>query len=477
MSDLDFKISDKIVIRKKNKAKASEYINEKTNIIKIAYKCKVEKCKNKVFKVSPGCASKYCNKHLKDMEQICIIRNCNNEPYYGFDDKVLLCEIHRKGNKLTRHQNSCKYYGNYHKLCNENDCVFCFYRSLASYPYSENLCEYNANPRLITKSTRTKYYFKCEKCSHVYLTAIHHITRGRRCPYCRVSSVILCDDTDCFYCYNRTIETILGQNLSWSYKNRISSIRVIKNSNKKFWFKCNTCNHHFEARPLHINRYEGKTGCPYCGKRSLCEDIDCLICFNMSFASLFLDKFWSEKNNIETRYIFKATEFKYWFICEKGHNFYMSPNCIYSKGSWCPSCYKKTEAKVFKFLDENTTFKIEREARFDWCRSIFSLPFDFYIPSLNLIIEVDGPQHFSQIGNWKDPKLTRERDVYKMKLALEHSISVIRILQHDVYYNKYENWESLLESQLYKRDIPTVIYLDNDTDIYKKHIEDMNDSC
>ena len=32
--------------------------------------------------------------------------------------------------------------------------------------------------------------------------------------------------------------------------------------------------------------------------------------------------------------------------------------------------------------------------KFDDCRNILPLPFDFYIPSRNLLIECDGVQHF-----------------------------------------------------------------------------------
>ena len=58
-------------------------------------------------------------------------------------------------------------------------------------------------------------------------------------------------------------------------------------------------------------------------------------------------------------------------------------------------------------------------------------------------MELDGKQHFEQIGNWKSPEETRQNDIYKMKCANENGFSVIRILQKDVYYNKY-HWLSEL---------------------------------
>ena len=48
------------------------------------------------------------------------------------------------------------------------------------------------------------------------------------------------------------------------------------------------------------------------------------------------------------------------------------------------------------------------------------------IISLNrkIIIELDGKQHFEQIGNWQSPEKTRENDIYKMKCANDNGFSM-----------------------------------------------------
>jgi len=60
------------------------------------------------------------------------------------------------------------------------------------------------------------------------------------------------------------------------------------------------------------------------------------------------------------------------------------------------------------------------------------------LEDLNIIIEQDGPQHFNQIGNWASPELTKINDLYKMKCANENGYSVIRILQKDIWHDKYD---------------------------------------
>ncbi len=51
---------------------------------------------------------------------------------------------------------------------------------------------------------------------------------------------------------------------------------------------------------------------------------------------------------------------------------------------------------------------------------------------------LDGPQHFKQVSNWGDHEETRKNDVYKMKRANKNKHSVIRIVQEDVLFDKFD---------------------------------------
>ena len=95
--------------------------------------------------------------------------------------------------------------------------------------------------------------------------------------------------------------------------------------------------------------------------------------------------------------------------------------------------------------------------------------FDFYLPNLNLLIELDGLQHFKQVSKWKSPEHALENDTNKINLSIENNLSIIRVLQEDVYYNR-NNWEDKLSTCIKRYDIPTCIFIDN-TYIYKTHIE------
>ena len=75
------------------------------------------------------------------------------------------------------------------------------------------------------------------------------------------------------------------------------------------------------------------------------------------------------------------------------------------------------------------------------------LPFDFVIEERKIIIELDGPQHFKQVSNWVSPEINLTNDLFKMDCANKNGFSIIRILQKDVFNNKYD-WLSELINKI-----------------------------
>lgn len=137
------------------------------------------------------------------------------------------------------------------------------------------------------------------------------------------------------------------------------------------------------------------------------------------------------------------TKDKYEFKCKKGHIFKMQLDNI-NKGCWCKFCYNKTEA-LFKETIEND-YNLELQKTFDWCRNDNNnlLPFDFKLLDYNILIEIDGEQHFKQISNWKDYKTVQKTDLYKMDKANEKNYQIIRIYQPDVWYKNYDWYKMIL---------------------------------
>lgn len=104
------------------------------------------------------------------------------------------------------------------------------------------------------------------------------------------------------------------------------------------------------------------------------------------------------------------------------------------------------------------------------CKRVKCLPFDFCIPSLKVIVEMDGGQHFKQVMDWLSPEDTRMRDIFKMRKAEAEGYKVIRVTQEDVFW-KGEEWldENLLPE--IRSDRRESVFLATKTDLYAKHLE------
>lgn len=98
----------------------------------------------------------------------------------------------------------------------------------------------------------------------------------------------------------------------------------------------------------------------------------------------------------------------------------------------CPKCKKSNgEQIIFKWLSTHTKNKFLTEFRFKDCRDEQPLPFDFYIPFKNLLIEFQGEQHYRRPENYwngeKGLKKQRHHDWLKRKYAKDMGINLLII--------------------------------------------------
>ena len=141
-------------------------------------------------------------------------------------------------------------------------------------------------------------------------------------------------------------------------------------------------------------------------------------------------------------------------ICSRHGIFLQSPNMHISHANGCPSCKNKTEGRMKEFLTRNFP-DIEIIHDKTWTEVYGKRRPDFRIPSMKLILEVDGQQHFEQIANWNPVKQIQLIDIWKTLKALQADYSVIRI--HHLFLNK-DNWETLLLPHIHEYKIPQIGY-------------------
>ena len=151
------------------------------------------------------------------------------------------------------------------------------------------------------------------------------------------------------------------------------------------------------------------------------------------------NKFSYEKTN------YLNTKTKVTITCPIHGDFIQTPNS-HLRGNGCSLCNEsKGEKKINKFLTKNNIF-FERQKKFEDCKNIFCLPFDFYIPSLRICIEFDGIQHYkalSYFGGQESFEKTKINNNIKNNYCEDNFINLIRIR-----YDQVEDIEYILEKSL-----------------------------
>ena len=110
-----------------------------------------------------------------------------------------------------------------------------------------------------------------------------------------------------------------------------------------------------------------------------------------------------------------------------------------SSQNWCQYCVNKTEQKLQNQLMIDFP-SVQREITFQWSNK---KRYDFMIPEMQIIIELDGLQHFKQVSNWDSPENQFCNDMEKTMMACDNGYRVIHIVQEDVYNDNYD-WYSVL---------------------------------
>ena len=132
-----------------------------------------------------------------------------------------------------------------------------------------------------------------------------------------------------------------------------------------------------------------------------------------------------------TKTIYELSTKKVIISCFEHGDFYQIP-AAHLSGNGCPECGNKNSKNVeyIKLFLDNKKIEYILEKRFADCKNIKPLPFDFYIPSLNLCIEYDGEQHYKSISSWggEEGLLYRQiNDNIKNEYCKNNNINLIRI--------------------------------------------------
>lgn len=247
----------------------------------------------------------------------------------------------------------------------------------------------------------------------------------------------------------------------WDFSlNDITPDKVASSSPLLYWWKCRECESSYEMSADQMTREGGSgSGCPYC-RGFRVNETNCLWTTHPHVAKILKDETLGYK-------VTSGTHVKADFICSNCNTLVNNKyiNNVVRRGLSCPICsdgISYPEKFVFNVLSQ-LNLKFETQITFEWSKNVChdnvnlcgSKRYDFYIPSLNCIIEVHGGHHYHysyfEVAGGKTLDEERENDELKMRVALNNGIEnyvVIECKRSEFEYIKSKIIQSTLSRTL-----------------------------
>ena len=291
-----------------------------------------------------------------------------------------------------------------------------------------------SNIEILDKYINQKAKVKC-KCildGHDWYAYPQNLMRGHGCPKCSAKNT----SKRMTYSQFDFITKV------FTISPNIQTLSKYDGTSSKLRCKCLICNNEWET--MASNLLGGK-GCPKCGNVSRAKKL-----------AKSHDKFIFELNKVNNyisvlgNYENSTTKIKCKCLID-GFEWYALPSNLL-KGTGCPKCdSSKGELKIENYLN-SVGINFIKEYRFSDCKNKRTLPFDFYLPDLNLVIEYDGKQHFSPVnfGGCSDEvaiesfNQTIKNDEIKNQYCNENGIDILRIP-----YTEEDNINEIIKSKIF----------------------------
>ena len=211
--------------------------------------------------------------------------------------------------------------------------------------------------------------------------------------------------------------------------------RVTSYGHKYGNFCCPNCGKTFEAKVYHVNSGAIKY-CPDCRGlvRSGQNNPNFKNLVGMRYGKLVVIELLGSDQSLINNRISQEKKNVWRCQCDCGNFINRTTNELTSGSvSSCGQCSfnSKGEHQIAFLLGENN-IKYESQKKFSSCKDKKELPFDFYLPEYNVLIEYDGLSHYSSnpYGSWNSEEnllKTQEHDKIKNEWCKENQITLIRI--------------------------------------------------
>lgn len=321
--------------------------------------------------------------------------------------------------------------------CDEHSSVIlCVHESVA-YTHEELMLQWHpsknedVDPWTLSAASRKEVWWICPKvtscgCVHEWKASISSRVTYPSCPWCLYNHKTVCRHES----FAASYPDLMAE---WhpTRNTDIDPWSLPPKSSKSVWWLCPVrsecgCPHEWKTSP---NSRIG-SGCPFCAPthKSICKHS------SIAFLHPELMKEWNWERNAEMdpESIPPGSVKKAWWKCAAGHEWKTAIECR-TYGSGCRRCrHSRLEKETEDVLTELGIRFSRTETIAILARTAIGVRLDFFLPDHNLIIELDGQQHFRYISFFHrkddDFKNQRLRDVRLNAYALSHeSLRMLRV--------------------------------------------------
>lgn len=201
---------------------------------------------------------------------------------------------------------------------------------------------------------------------------------------------------------------------------KISVIGEYINMRTPIFHRCNVHNFEWETSPSSVLL---GGGCPKCGGEKIADKL-------RKTHEQYEKKLKSVNPSVVVLgdYIDAVTPILHKCLID-GNEWYVTPSNLLS-GYGCPQCNESKGERIVRQWLENHNIKFEPQKRFSDCCDKRPLPFDFYLPDYNAVIEYNGLQHYTArdyFGGEKALAYTQSHDKMKEEYCKNNNIRFLRI--------------------------------------------------
>ena len=244
-----------------------------------------------------------------------------------------------------------------------------------------------------------------KKCGYHWKTRLDSVINGgQRCPNCGHHRKLTTEN------FKQQVLDAIGKDYT--------VLSEYKNNRTKIKMRHEVCGYEYEVVPSDIISKHSRCHKCFGNPRHTQEEAQQIITNKLGPEFKLVSQYHNNKKPITIEHI------------PMKHTFTTILGAILQGQISCPICNEShMESLTRQYLIEHNV-QFEAQKKFPDCRYKRELPFDFYLPEDNTLIELDGGQHFKKVPHFDQHEglTTRtRRDTIKDKYCTDKGINLLRI--------------------------------------------------